>query len=82
MISKLLIFTIDITKKEFGRGDKNGKESAMWRNREKDWYNAERRFIFATNTKALRKEWIKNIMIEKDPERTSHVGEKPQKLEL
>ena len=54
----------------------------MWRNREKDWYNAERRFIFATNTKALRKEWIRSIMIQKDPEKTSNAGEKPLRLEL
>ena len=38
----------EVTSKEFGEGDKEGKESIMWKNREKDWYNAERRFIFAT----------------------------------
>ena len=40
----------DITAKEFGEGDNNGKEAQTWKNREKDWYNAERRFIFATKT--------------------------------
>ena len=59
----ILIKNTDITKKEFGQDDKNGRESATWKNREKDWYNAERRFIFATNTKAERKEWIKNIRL-------------------
>ena len=39
-----------ITQKEFGAGDNNGRDSALWKNREKDWYNAERRFIFATRT--------------------------------
>jgi len=33
--------------KEFGENDNNGKDSMQWNNREKDWYNAERRFIFA-----------------------------------
>ena len=40
----------------------------QWHNREKDWYNAERRFIFSTpNPKMLRK-WI--TLIEKDKKRT------------
>ena len=33
----------------------------MWKNREKDWYNAERRFIFATQARAKRIEWIEKI---------------------
>ena len=37
----------NITTKEFGEEDNNGKDSVMWKNREKDWYNAERRFVFA-----------------------------------
>ena len=37
--------------KEFGHGDRNGKDSMTWAVREKDWYNAERRFIFAAPTK-------------------------------
>ena len=35
----------EITNREFGES-----APAMWSNREKDWYNAERRFIFATKT--------------------------------
>lgn len=33
--------------KEFGADDRDGKDSQTWRNREVDWYNAERRFIFS-----------------------------------
>jgi len=29
-----------------------------WKNREKDWYNAERRFIFACETKKEADHWI------------------------
>ena len=36
-----------VTDKEFGCDDNNGKSAMTWKNREKDWYNAERRFIFA-----------------------------------
>ena len=50
-----------ITSKDFGKGDNNGKDAATWKNREKDWYNAERRFIFATKTKKERDVWLKNI---------------------
>ena len=57
-----------ITTKEFGQQDNNGQDSMQWHNREKDWYNAERRFIFSTpNSKMLRK-WI--TLIEKDKKRT------------
>lgn len=48
-----------ITKKEFGENDNNGRDSMQWHNREKDWYNAERRFIFAAPTKAARTKWIR-----------------------
>ena len=34
----------------------------MWKNREKDWYNAERRFIFAASTKDARNEWIETML--------------------
>ena len=34
----------------------------QWHNREKDWYNAERRFIFAAPTPQLRAMWIKLII--------------------
>ena len=40
-----------IISKEFGKGDNNGKTAQTWANREKDWYNAERRFIFASDKK-------------------------------
>ena len=33
--------------KEFGEGDRGGMDSQQWKNREQDWFNAERRFIFA-----------------------------------
>ena len=44
------LFNTEITHKEFGADDKGGKEAATWKNRVKDWYNAERRFIFAAKT--------------------------------
>ena len=44
---RFMIGFLEITEKDFGKGDNNGKDSVMWKNREKDWYNAERRFIFA-----------------------------------
>ena len=47
--------------KDFGKDDNNGKEAATWKNREKDWYNAERRFIFATKTRKERDVWLKHI---------------------
>ena len=50
-----------ITKKEFGKDDNNGKDSMRWRNRTIDWYNAERRFIFAAPTKARTAKWIDQI---------------------
>ena len=37
----------------------------QWKNREKDWYNAERRFIFATKTEQQRQRWLDEIMKEK-----------------
>ena len=42
-----------IISKEFGKEDNNGHDSVQWKVREKDWYNAERRFIFATPTREL-----------------------------
>jgi len=36
-----------------------------WKNREKDWYNAERRFIFATNTKRQRAEILEKVNMDK-----------------
>ena len=51
-----------ITKKEFGADDNQGKESQTWKNRETDWYNAERRFIFAADTKRKRNHWIEQFI--------------------
>ena len=58
------LYCDDITQKEFGKDDNQGRDSVTWKNREKDWYNAERRFIFATQTKKDRKEWIKSVIRE------------------
>lgn len=46
---KLISFLKDrqILNKDFGQNDNNGKDSMKWSNRAKDWYNSERRFIFA-----------------------------------
>ena len=48
----------EITKKEFGKNDNNGKDAQTWANREKDWYNAERRFIFASDSKPISQRWM------------------------
>ena len=56
------LFNNAITDKEFGADDKGGKEAATWKNRVKDWYNAERRFIFATKTEKDRKRWIDAVI--------------------
>ena len=47
-----------ITAKDFGKDDNDGKDAILWKNREKDWYNAERRFLFAAPTPKLHKKWI------------------------
>lgn len=39
---------VGLVDKEFGSDDKMGKEAQIWQNREIDWYNAERRFIFSS----------------------------------
>ena len=38
-----------------------------WHNREKDWYNAERRFIFSVPSKRERDQWIKLVTSVKPP---------------
>ena len=58
----------NITLKEFGQQDNNGQDSMQWHNREKDWYNAERRFIFSAPNDKMLKKWI--TLIEKDKNRT------------
>jgi hypothetical protein len=45
-----LLYDNNITGKEFGRNDNEGHDSMQWKNREIDWYNAERRFIFASKS--------------------------------
>jgi hypothetical protein len=47
--------------KEFGQNDKNGTESQTWKNRELDWFNTERRFIFGCKTKAEMERWVNNF---------------------
>lgn len=49
-------------KKDFGKDDNDGKEAQTWQNREKDWYNAERRFIFASETDKMKNKWIEKIL--------------------
>ncbi len=39
-----------------------GLEAQTWKNREKDWYNAERRFIFAAKDPKTRDKWIRLIL--------------------
>jgi hypothetical protein len=36
-------------------------DAMTWKNRERDWYNAERRFIFACETKKEADKWIANL---------------------
>ena len=59
------LYNKKIIEKEFGADDKDGKEAVQWKNRVKDWYNAERRFIFATKTEHQRQRWLDEIMKEK-----------------
>ena len=59
------LYNTKITDKEFGADDKDGREAVQWKNRVKDWYNAERRFIFATKTEEQRQRWLDEIMKEK-----------------
>lgn len=47
--------------KDFGTED--GKGDATWKNREMDWYNAERRFIFSTPSQEESKKWQAAIML-------------------
>ena len=49
----------EILDKEFGKNDNQGAESQTWRNREIDWYNAERRFLFSAPTRAEAEHWFK-----------------------
>lgn len=51
----------DVKDKEFGQDDHDGKDTNTWRNRERDWYNCERRFIFACESKQAADKWIANL---------------------
>jgi hypothetical protein len=51
----------DVKDKEFGQDDHDGKDTNTWRNRERDWYNTERRFIFACESKQAADKWIANL---------------------
>ena len=51
----------NITRKDFGADDNDGKDAHTWQNREKDWFNSERRFIFAADTKRKRHHWIEQF---------------------
>lgn len=57
---------VSILAKEFGEQDNDGQDSMTWHNRELDWYNAERRFIFAAPDGTQRSKWIKMIMKKRD----------------
>ena len=59
------LFSEEIVSKEFGANDNEGHDAALWKNREKDWYNAERRFIFATKTAKRRDKWIEEVIKDK-----------------
>lgn len=59
------LFSEEIVSKEFGANDNEGHDAALWKNREKDWYNAERRFIFATKTVKRRDKWIEEVVKDK-----------------
>ena len=56
-----LINNEDITKKEFGKDDEEGKTSKTLTNQERDNYNKERRFIFACESKKEMEKWVKNF---------------------
>ena len=45
--------------------DNDGKDAATWKNRQSDWYNAERRFIFACKTEKERNKWVEKIIMDK-----------------
>ena len=58
------LYNQKITEKEFGQQDNGGKTSMTWNVREKDWYNAERRFIIASKTKKLANKWMHHILMD------------------
>ena len=40
---------------------KNLNTGGAWNNRQTEWYNAERRLIFAANVKAQEQRWLKEL---------------------
>lgn len=55
-----------ILNKEFGDGvmTYHGLQSAYtWTNRQNEWYNAERRFIFSCKSEKERKKWMTAIRV-------------------
>lgn len=60
-VSLNYVTVLAITSKEFGKGDGDGKQSMTTTNRQIDWYNAERRFIFACLTAKEKNRWMEEI---------------------
>lgn len=56
-----LVADESITAKEFGQNDGGGKDSMTWANRQLDWYNAERRLIFAGSDQKIISKWLKSV---------------------
>ena len=63
----------EITQKEFGT--MTGEHANTWTNRERDWYNAERRFVFAART-AKERDWWVNSMLEEGIQRNKKIPSK------
>ena len=59
------IYDHQITDKDFGKEDNEGKDAILWKNRMKDWYNAERRFVFAAPNGKMMKEFVEKISMDK-----------------
>ena len=48
--------------KEFGEAQgRREKQTYTWSNRQNEWYNAERRFIYACRNEPERRQWLKQI---------------------
>ena len=76
------LYSNDIIEKEFGADDNEGHDAALWKNREKDWYNAERRFIFATKNAVKRDKWIQNILKQKAQTRHTMIEDFQEALNI
>jgi hypothetical protein len=60
-VSETYVIILAITRKEFGQDDGDGRDSMTITNRQIDWYNAERRFIFACLTAKEKNKWMELI---------------------